>query len=461
MLGVPRGATAIAVACSGGPDSGATLHIVRRVRPQALVYACYVDHGVRPAVARVRDLAAVRAQARAADATVARLRTKREPASGASPEASMRSGRYAALASFARSVGASCVVTGHQRDDLAESMVLALARGSGIDGLAAMKPRRQIAKGVYVVRPLIWISRSTLARYADANGLSVSVDETNADERYRRNAVRALLRGLEDASPGSTRAIARACALIAEDKSLLDGLTLSAWKRSATRMGTALSASVLRTLPFSLLRRVVRFAVRRAAGTARDFSYDHCAAIARAVKEGRGGVYHAGAMRAVLSGGRLVLQERVPSVRKMPRLQRTRITVPRRSMTLSWGGGKIEIRSNARSGSAKSSGTGQTLRLDGGVLKPGTRLYLRYPSAGDKIVPSGRRTPVSLSRFLAKEGLSREERAAVPLLCHGNTIAAVLGVRAAASSAAAARENVLEVRWSAPKLSSSRRTADD
>jgi tRNA(Ile)-lysidine synthetase-like protein len=290
--------------------------------------------------------------------------------------------------------------------------------------------------------------------------LPVSVDETNADRRYRRNAVRTLLRGLEAVSPGSTRAIARGAALIAEDKSLLDGLTLSAWKRSAAR-GAELSASSLRKLPMPLLRRVLRYAVRQVAGTARDFSYDHCSAIARAVKDRRGGVYHAGAVRAVLSGARLALRPREIVDRAASQGQRLRVKVPKRAATFAWGGGQIKLRCVSDASLVKPRLLGKPLLLDGTILKPGVTLCVRYPEAGDKIVPSGRRTPVALSRFLAKEGLSREERATVPLLCHNDVIVAALGVRSAASCAAAAHKNVLEVRWTPPNVPSSSRTADE
>jgi len=168
MLGVPQGGDPIVVACSGGADSAAALLATRSARPDAQLFACYVDHRARPASSIARDRRAVRAQARAATATASFVRLPGAPErKSALTEAAMRVGRYRALATFARSVGARYVVTGHQRDDVAESTLMALARGTGIDGIAAMRPRRPISAGIELVRPLLWASKAALARFVD------------------------------------------------------------------------------------------------------------------------------------------------------------------------------------------------------------------------------------------------------------------------------------------------------
>ena len=390
----------------------------------------------------------MRAQARTANATTKFLRLEERPGKGESIEAALRRERYRALASFAHSIGATCVVTGHQRDDLAESALLALARGSGVDGIAAMPPRRAIGQGVDVVRPLLWAPKRALAEYARAVGMSVSADETNEDPRYRRNAIRLLLQSLEVLAPGSSGSIARSAAIAVEDKALLDAVTAATWARTVSSDGQAMRAADLRKLPSSLLRRVLRFAVKRATGSARDFSYEHAVAIARAVKEGRGGSHHAGRARIVLSGGRAVVLG--ASAGEDTGTPPVRMTVPRTRAVIAWGDGRVTLRMrgpNAAAAGRRSGAAG--LLLDGAAFAPGTELTIRLPREGDRFVPSGRRSDVSLAKFLAKEGLSRHERHAVPLLCRGGAIVAALGVRAGAAYAARPGAAVLEVCWAA------------
>jgi tRNA(Ile)-lysidine synthase len=448
-LGLPAGRAAIVVACSGGSDSAATLHVVRFARPAARLIACYVDHGARPAASVARDLAAVRVQARIAGAKVAVHRLQGRPRRGASAEATMRDARYAALAACASRAGARHVVAGHQREDLAESALLALVRGSGIDGIAAMKPARPLGAGVDLVRPMLWASKTSLARLAQAAGMPVSVDETNADTSMRRNAVRGMLRTLESAVPGASRAIARSAVIAAGERALLEALAASAYRRCAAPDGRSMTAAALRRLPMPLLRRVLRFALKRATGSVTDFSYAQCAAVARAVADGRGGAHRAGPAQFILSAGRVSVLAR-PQPAHLP-IEPKIVTAPRASRRVAWHGGIVAMR-RIGAGSRKPRETARgVLRLDGSHLASGMPMLLRVMRSGDRIVPSGRRSAVSLSRFLAKSGFTREERAIVPLLCHKGAIAAVLGVRADARYAARPGEAVLEVRWTGRK----------
>ena len=468
MLRVPRGRATIVVACSGGADSAAALHIVRRARPHARIVACYVDHGMRPAASVERDRRAVRAQARAARAQTAFVALAERPEPGRSPEAALRAARYRTLADAAARAGASCVVSGHHRDDVAESTLLAMVRGSGVDGIAAMRPRRRIGAGVDLVRPLLWASKGVLAAYASAAGLATSVDETNADTRYRRNAIRRLLAQLEASMPGSGRAISRSAAIVVEDKSLLDAVTQAARDRCATPDGRALIAAQLRKLPAALLRRVLRHEVRRVTGSLRDFTYEQCAAIADAVASRRGGSHHAGGARVMLSAGKVKAERaaaRVEAVEEDP----VPIRVPDRRARVDFHGGAITLRMREVRASptsrARQRGRNHLrhdrLQLDGRALPAGTVLTLRRPAAGDRFVPSGRHTDAPLARFLSKAGLVRSERRLVPLLCQNGRVVAVVGVRAAAGYLARPGGPVLEVAWEPPNAPGPDESADE
>lgn len=348
-------------------------------------------------------------------------------------EARAREFRYETLLRVAREIGARFVITGHQRDDLVESALLALTRGAGIDGVAAMRPRRPLGRGVDLVRPLLWASKQQLEALLASQSIPHALDATNADLRLRRNSVRALVRELEMVAPGASGAIARGAALLREDQALLQELTAQAWRACRANGGSDLSVAKLRALPRAMLRRVIRYAVREVQGNARDFHFSHCDAVARAVLERRGGRFHAGATSIVLSAGRLMVLSSAhverPAVHELvaPSLRSTNAT-PWGTLTLT--------RGMARKGA---------LALDAKHFPPGTKLYIRQPRVGDKVVPAGRSRPVPLARFLAKAGIPNPRRGAVPLLCKGDTIVAVLGMRPMEPFAARAGGKVLSV----------------
>ncbi len=465
MLGVPAGRVPVVVACSGGVDSAAALLLVRTARPRAQLIACYVDHGMRSPAATAGDRRAVRAQAATAGARVVcsripRARSADAARRGASPEAALRSARYALLTACASDAGAAHVVAGHQRDDVAESALLALIRGSGVDGIAAMRPRRRLAPGIALLRPFLWASKDELAAYAASRGVPVAEDETNVHPRYRRNLVRAALAVLERAVPGTSKAIARSAAIAAEDAALLRSMAASSLDRAAEPGLGSLRAAALRPLPAPLVRHVLRLFVQRRCGSTRDFSYAQCVAVANAVRQGRGGSFPAGSSTIVLSGGRISVER--PRDRVAQRAESAVVRVPSRSARLRWSSGEVVLRwrrTPARDERIAVRDTG-VVRLDGLRLPRGSRLTIRTPVTGDRFRPSGRSSAVSLARFLAKQRLSPHARAVVPLLCVDGDIAAVLGVRASADFAARPGAAVLEARWVAPNAPRLPDTAD-
>jgi len=320
-----------------------------------------------------------------------------------------------------------------------------------------------IGIGVDLVRPLLWAPKELLATYAGSKDAVLSEDETNGDERFRRNAVRRVLRDLETIAPGSLQAIARGAAIANDDKSLLDAVAASAWRRVRSRDGASLVASELRRLPDALLRRVLRIEVRRVAGDARDFTFAHCVAIARAIRTHRGGSFHAGRAKAELSAGRATFMPVASSASRVE--ESIAFEAPRGSARVKWRGGTISLRRIASTGAAPSGRGGRAearplraILLDAEVLPPGAKLTVRSPQAGDRFVPSGRRGAVGLARFLSKSRVPLWQRHEVPLLCTNGSIAAAVGLRASAAFAARPGRRAIEVRWEPAKAGAEARS---
>ncbi len=144
----------------------------------------------------------------------------------------LREARYAALAQSATRYGCNVVATAHHAEDQSETVLLALLRGAGPDGLRGMRARRPLADGVDLARPLLGLPSETLREYCHAHVLPYAVDPSNAEPAQRRNAVREALDALRPLFPALDAAVARAAQLISEDRERPRGPTCGA--RSAT-----------------------------------------------------------------------------------------------------------------------------------------------------------------------------------------------------------------------------------
>lgn len=184
----------LGVAVSGGSDSLALLHLLHDWRDAGgpSLRVATVDHGLRPeAATEASEVARICAGLGLPHET---LHWHDEVPHGNLPDRARRA-RYRLLAGWARAQGLSDVAIGHTRDDLAETFLMRLARGSGIDGLAAMRAR-WLAEGVTFHRPLLALGRAELRDLLRARGVRWTDDPSNADPRYERTQARAALAAL-------------------------------------------------------------------------------------------------------------------------------------------------------------------------------------------------------------------------------------------------------------------------
>jgi len=270
----PPAGTEVTCAVSGGADSLALLALA--CAAGCSVTAVHVDHGLRPeSASEAEGVAAAAARFGAA------FRAERAPVEvGPNLEARARDARFAVLPPD--------VLTGHTADDQAETVLLNMLRGAGLDGLGGMGPGRH---------PIIGLRRAETHALCAELGLTPARDLSNDDAAFRRNRVRhELLPLLDDvAERDVTALLARQADLVREDSALLDALADAIDPTDARALAAA---------PAPLARRAVRAWLRDdhpppAAAVERVLAVARGEAVATEVGRGR---------RVARSGQRLRLE---------------------------------------------------------------------------------------------------------------------------------------------------------
>ncbi len=237
------------VGFSGGADSLALLLLLWAHWPErrAGLRVLHFDHCLRGREARADAVFARRVgTALGLDTVVGRW-------SAAHPAASEAEARAARLAFFA--AHGRVLWLGHQQDDVAESLLMRLARGSGTAGLAAPRPVQKWTDGKVMLRPLLGLGKNEIVAALQAAGAVWREDATNAGGCFFRNRIR------RDVVPAWQRAAGRdAVAGAARSRRLLeeDDAALEAWLDLLdTRQGQSLAVSSLAGLPRALARRAL------------------------------------------------------------------------------------------------------------------------------------------------------------------------------------------------------------
>jgi tRNA(Ile)-lysidine synthase len=409
----------VVVACSGGGDSTALLHLlyaVRRALPLTLSLV-HVDHGLRGEASNadagfVADLAA--------SFNLPFERHRLDPDSlrvkGESLQARAREERRRCFEETRVSHGADWLATAHTRDDVAETVLMNLLKGSA-------RPLGIAERRDHLVRPLLPFTHQELIGYLRGRGLAWREDVSNADPRYLRSQVRHRVVPLlvQEVNPGLGRVLGHTAEVLAGEEAYLEAqLAPYLALLEEAEGGLRLDVAAVRALPIALRRRLIRTALHRL-GLVKDLSFLHIEAAGELLERAAG-------------GGRVRLPGGVVVERRYDRLLLRRggepVAVPDFEVAVAgeW---------------AALDAIGQRLTLQRGGSRPDAalalapaagegRLTVRNLRPGDRFHPAGMGGHSKrLAAFFVDAKVPATERRRVPLLVRAGEIVAVGTLRAA------------------------------
>jgi tRNA(Ile)-lysidine synthase len=198
------------VAVSGGVDSMVLLDLLRQ-QPDLQLIVVHLDHGIRPDSSEDRKLVAVTAQQYGLQFEY--MEAKLGPETS---EADARMVRYDFLKKVQKKYQGRAIITAHHQDDLLETALLNMLRGTGRKGLSSLASSKD------VLRPLLHVAKADIRSYALTHDIKWREDSTNEDERYLRNFVRRQL--IPKLSDAQKQKLLKQLAVTAEINTTLDGL---------------------------------------------------------------------------------------------------------------------------------------------------------------------------------------------------------------------------------------------
>lgn len=413
-LGIDPASSRVLLAVSGGPDSMVLLHVARQVFAQnrGSVVVAHFHHGFRPDEEHAEELVREAALEYGLPFVVGHGSLSLGPAE----EIRARMARYKWLVEAARANGCPYIFTAHTRSDQAETLLLHLLRGAGGGGLKGIASIWPLAPGVSLIRPFLSCPRSRIEEYITSHGIATHADPTNAEDLFLRNEVRHdLLPMCERLFPGVEARLGQTAEVLRADDELLDQLAQAeADKVVRNGPGFAVVAVALGRSPVAISRRVLKMVLPSESG------FRHVEA-ARALLARAGAVHLPGDVRAVRVGGGLIVGAPVSP----PASFQSNITLTGEVFLSEVG---LYFRAEKVGQFAGPCLTPWETDIPLRVWDRGVCVRSRKP--GDLFRPFGSPGHQTVKKFLGACHVHTSMRGLIPLVCCGDEIAWIPGLRA-------------------------------
>jgi tRNA(Ile)-lysidine synthase len=354
-------------------------------------------------------------------------------------EEAARTLRYEFLLRTAREKNIPAVATGHTMDDQAETVLMNLLRGAGVNGISGIPPHTDEPLGkagpperkIRIARPLLCLTHQQTAEYCRRMGETPLEDPSNQDVTFTRNRIRGeLIPLLREYNPAVVEAISRLADVARSQEEFVRRIADDIWKKAAEELAPFLvriPIAVFRESPETVRRALVRRAVFHLKDTLEDLDFRHVERVLEFANapSGTRRMDVALGVETALENDWLVFRLGA-DVALEPDWEGVELPCPG-GLTIRHPAWKFEIAYQASLAAVEPPGDPWTVHLDPDRIR--MPLILRRRRVGEKFFPAGMSSPVSLSDFLSSHHLPFSERDRWPLVCDSEGVVWIPGFR--------------------------------
>lgn len=284
----------VIVGVSGGPDSTALAHILYELRYilGLKIIVAHFNHRMRPQA--IRDEQFVARMAKDLGLTYVCARAKERPPKTGSLEDWARRQRFDFLVRTAVKYKADAVALAHTADDLAETVLMRILRGSGLMGLKGMS-EASVMHGIKFIRPFLSVAKVRLLEYLREHRLGYCKDQTNKTTDFFRNKIRLKLLPLlnKEYNANVRNVLVHLSRSVADDYDLLFREASALWPgvckiTSGNRTSVVLDAGKLRKVHPALMRIIVRMAYEKLKGDMNQLTFGHVQSVEKLLLKSSG-----------------------------------------------------------------------------------------------------------------------------------------------------------------------------
>jgi tRNA(Ile)-lysidine synthase len=428
----------VLLAVSGGADSMALLYVACAIREMfgARLTVAHLDHGLRKSSFRDLEFVKKQCQLLNMDCVVSRKKVSRvQGGKRYSLEDAARNARYRFLNRVANKVGARKIWVAHTQNDQAETVLLHLLRGSGIDGAAGMAWQAPLSVvpggGSILQRPLLGVTRKEVERFLHQYHIPFRKDPSNKSQKLRRNQVRKhLIPILERYNTQVVKKLSHFSEILFLEKEFVQSEIDQAFQRCRMRgkEGTvSFCRGSFKRLPATLRQGVFRKALQMLKGDTKDITFQNWNLFCEWTKrKNRPGQLELPRGLIARQSPKRIYFERVFKQKKA----RSVMILKRESGQVTFNGTVIQYHLERHFTRPRNLKTPRNIAwVDAQKISYPLRIRSRKP--GDRFVPFGMKRSKKVQDFLVDSKIPRENRDGIPIVMDRRRIIWVAGLRSA------------------------------
>lgn len=440
----------IVVGVSGGPDSVCLLHLLTQLSDDFSfnIIVAHVNHQLR-AKESDRDEKFVRELCRKRKlkfvSKSVNIRRLKKPGKSSIEEIA-REKRYEYFGKLVQKYRATKIVLGHHADDQIETVLMHLLRGSGSEGLAGIRSKRffgyiHIEHGhsghhepVYIVRPLLEVTRREILDYLKKSKLSYREDSSNTNIAFLRNKIRhKLIPHLEkEYNPQLRNSLLRTADILAKEEDFWETFISSFLRNLDIPLYSDhfhYPMVQLQNSPIAMQRRLVRTFLEYVQGHLQQIDYSHIDSILDMIQhpEKESTIQLPGKYSVSIEKEFLIVKPKTIPLKKIEKIYR--LTIPSKTHLKEWGM-TIHVGATGRSPKLLQKILSGKIPSDTAYLdldKITGPLTIRAWQPGDKFVPLGMKGQKKLQDFFIDRKIPLEQRHQIPILCDKSKILWIIG----------------------------------